>query len=76
MAMSRVNSKSIISVDPEVMSGCPVFKGTRVPVQTLFEYIEGGDDLAAFLEDFPSVKREQAVAVLELAMENLLAASN
>jgi uncharacterized protein (DUF433 family) len=55
-----------VSIDPEVMSGTPVFKGTRVPVQNLFDYIEGGDDLEAFLDDFPSVSKEAAVAVLEM----------
>jgi uncharacterized protein (DUF433 family) len=55
-----------ISIDPEVMSGTPVFAGTRVPVQTLFDYIEAGDDLAEFLDDFPSVTREAAIAVLEM----------
>ena len=54
-----------ISIDPEVMSGTPVFAGTRVPVQTLFDYIEGGDDLAEFLDDYTSVTREAAVAILE-----------
>jgi uncharacterized protein (DUF433 family) len=56
-----------ISIDPEVMSSSPVFAGTRVPVQTLFDYIEGGEDLAEFLDDFPSVSKEAAVAVLEMA---------
>ena len=60
-----------ISIDPEVMSGAPVFAGTRVPVQTLFDYIEGGDDLEAFLEDFPSVTKEAAVKVLEMAKTSL-----
>jgi uncharacterized protein (DUF433 family) len=55
------------------MGGTPVFIGTRVPVQTLLDYLEGGDPLNEFLEDFPSVSREQVVAVLELAKEMLLA---
>ena len=59
--------------DPEIMGGTAVFVGTRVPVQTLLDYLEAGDPLAEFLEDFPSVGREQAVAVLELAKELLLA---
>lgn len=54
-----------ISIDPEVMSGAPVFAGTRVLIQILFDYIEGGDDLSVFLEDFPSVSKEAALAVLE-----------
>jgi uncharacterized protein (DUF433 family) len=52
-----------ISIDPEVMSGAAVFAGTRVLVQTLFDYIEGGDDLAEFLDDFPSVSKESALAL-------------
>jgi uncharacterized protein (DUF433 family) len=60
-----------ISVDPEIMSGVPVFAGTRVPVQNLFDYIEGGDDLSEFLDDFPSVSKESALAVLEMAKKTL-----
>ena len=59
--------------DPDVMGGTPVFAGTRVPVQTFVEYLEAGDPLDEFLLDFPSVTRDQAVAVLELAKELLLA---
>jgi uncharacterized protein (DUF433 family) len=60
-----------ISIDPEVMSGAPVFAGTRVPIQTIFDYIEGGDDLETFLDDFPSVTKEAAVNVLEMAKTSL-----
>jgi uncharacterized protein (DUF433 family) len=60
-----------VSIDPEVMSGAPVFAGTRVPIKNLFDYIEGGDDLAEFLDDFPSVTLEAAVAVLEMAKQSL-----
>lgn len=60
-----------VSIDPEVMSGTPVFAGTRVPVKNLFDYIEGGEDLSEFLEDFPSVTKEVAVAVLEMAKKTL-----
>ncbi len=56
-----------ISIDPEVMSDAPVFAGTRDPIQTLFDYIEGGEDLSEFLDDFPSVSKEVALAVLEMA---------
>lgn len=63
-----------ISVDPEVMSGTPVFAGTRVPVQNLFDYIEGGEDLSEFLDDFPSVTKEAALAVLEMAKKSLTSA--
>jgi uncharacterized protein (DUF433 family) len=60
-----------VSIDPEVMSGAPVFAGTRVPVQNLFDYIEGGEDLSEFLDDFPSVSKEAALAVLEMAKKSL-----
>ena len=60
-----------ISVDPEVMSGLPVFAGTRVPVQNLFDYIEGGEDLSEFLDDFPSVSRQAAIEVLEMAKQSI-----
>ena len=60
-----------ISIDPEVMSGAAVFAGTRVPVQNLFDYIEGGEDLSEFLDDFPSVSKEAALAVLEMAKKSL-----
>lgn len=59
--------------DPEIMGGTPVFVGTRVPFQTLLDYLEGGEPLAVFLDDFPTVSREQAVAALEQAKEALLA---
>ena len=55
------------------MGGTPVFEGTRVPIQTLIEYIEGGESIDAFLKGFPTVKREQVIAVLEEAKEKLLA---
>jgi uncharacterized protein (DUF433 family) len=62
----------LITASPERLSGTPVFGGTRVPVQTLIEYLEAGDPLDAFLQDFPSVTREHAIAVLELAKSALL----
>lgn len=67
--------KAIISIDPEVMSGQPVFKGTRVPVESLFDHLEAGVSLDAFLDDFPSVSKEQAVAALEIA-NKLLTSKN
>jgi uncharacterized protein (DUF433 family) len=67
--------KNIISIDAEVLGGQPVFKGTRVPVETLFMHLEQGVSLNEFLEDFPTVTREQAVAVLELA-EKLVTSKN
>ncbi len=62
-----------ITCDPDVMHGTPVFRGTRVPVKTLFEYSESGDSLDDFLEGFPSVRREVAIQVLEEAKELRLA---
>jgi uncharacterized protein (DUF433 family) len=56
-----------IVTDPEIMGGTPVFAGTRVPVRILFEHLEAGDSLDVFLDDFPTVSRELAVAVLEEA---------
>jgi uncharacterized protein (DUF433 family) len=64
--------EEIVHTDPEILSGTPVFVGTRVPVQSLFDYLEGGETLDEFLEQFPSVRREQAVATLDLAQQALL----
>jgi uncharacterized protein (DUF433 family) len=64
---------SLVSRDPEVMSGAVCFTGTRVPVKHLFDYLEGSSTLEDFLQDFPSVSRERAVAVLEAAREHLAA---
>jgi uncharacterized protein (DUF433 family) len=63
------NLQLIVHRDPEILGGTPVFVGTRVPVKTLFDYLEAGDGLEDFLDDFPSVTREQAVAALKLARE-------
>ena len=65
-------SRSVICRDPEVMGGMPVFCGTRVPVQTLIEYLEAGDSIDEFLEGFPAVTREQVIAFLEEAKEKLV----
>jgi len=62
---------SLVSRDPEVMSGALCFAGTRVLVKNLFDYLEGASSLEDFLEDFPSVSRERAIAVLEAARERL-----
>ena len=62
----------LINRDPEIMSGTPVFRGTRVPVKTLFDWLEDKESLDYFLENFPSVSHEQAVAVLELSKDLLL----
>ena len=64
----------IIAVDPEVMGGTPCFAGTRVPVQTLLDYLEAGDSVDEFLEGFPTVKHGQVIAFLEQATEQLVAA--
>ena len=63
----------IVTVSPDVMSGTPVFAGTRVPVQTLMDYLEGGDSIEDFLEGFPTVSREQVIDFLEAAKERVLA---
>ena len=63
----------VVHSDPEILGGTPVFVSTRVPVQSLFDYLEGGETLDEFLRQFPSVKREQAVAALDLARDSLLA---
>jgi uncharacterized protein (DUF433 family) len=62
-----------ITRDPEVMHGIPVFRGTRVPVKTMFEYLENGDSLDDFLQGFPTVSRELAVQVLDQSRDLLLA---
>jgi uncharacterized protein (DUF433 family) len=62
----------IVHRDPDILSGIPVFLGTRVPIRTLFDYLEGGDTLDEFLRQFPSVRREQAIALLDLARESVL----
>ena len=61
----------VISIDPEVMSGTPVFRNTRVPIRHLFDYIEAGSDLEEFLADFPSVLKQDAIALLEMARDTL-----
>ena len=66
-------ASTLITVDPDIQSGAPVFAGTRVPVHNLFDYLEEGDSLDVFLRQFPSVTREQAVAVLERARVSLVA---
>jgi uncharacterized protein (DUF433 family) len=65
--------QDIAQSDPEILSGTPVFIGTRVPVKSLFDYLEGGETLDEFLRQFPSVKRDQAVTALEVARLTLLA---
>jgi uncharacterized protein (DUF433 family) len=68
--MREMSSKEqVVHSDPEIMGGELVFVGTRVPLYNLFDYLEAGDSLDEFLEQFPSVSREQAIAALELAKE-------
>jgi len=62
----------VIVADPEIMGGTPVFRGTRVPVQTLLDYLEAGDSIADFLKGFPTVTHKQVLAVLEQMKEQLL----
>jgi len=64
---------SAVLIDPEIMSGEPCFAGTRVPVRALLDYLEGGDTIDEFLEDFPTVSREKAIGLLEEAGELLIA---
>ena len=64
-----------ITIDPEIMSGAPVFKGTRVPVESLFTNLEGGVSLHDYLDAFPDVKPEQALAVLEYAHRSIIKAA-
>lgn len=66
-------SRAVVHTDPEIMGGTPVFVGTRVPAQSLFDYLEAGDSLEEFLEAFPTVSREQAIAALEIAREAVTA---
>ena len=67
MSAERRVAVSVVHAVPEIMGGLPVFRGTRVPVHNLFDYLEAGDSLERFLEQFPSVTREQAVSALEEA---------
>ena len=66
-------AEPVIVIDPEVMSGVPCFRGTRVPFKNLIDYLEGGHSLGEFLRQFPSVTREMAVQALEEAKDSLLA---
>jgi len=64
--------KAVVVIDPEIMSGTPCFAGTRVPVRNLLDYLEAGDPLDEFLEQFPTVSRKQAIAFLEQSAEAML----
>lgn len=67
--MSEIAKDDFVNIDPEILHGTPVFKGTRVPIDTLFDYLATGDSLDEFLEDFPSVKREQAEMAIDYARQ-------
>jgi len=70
-----MSSPDLITIDPDILGGAPVFKGTRVPVKTLFEYLENNYSLEEFLECFPSVSRELALRVLERSEQSLLSSA-
>jgi uncharacterized protein (DUF433 family) len=70
--MNPLSLKGIVHSDAEIMSGTPVFVGTRVPVESLFDHLKAGDSIEVFLDGFPSVKREQLVKVLELVEHEIL----
>jgi uncharacterized protein (DUF433 family) len=70
------DTSPVIHSDPEILNGTPVFVGTRVPFRTMLDYLEAGDPLDEFLEDFPTVTREQAVAALRLAGQMVVACAN
>ena len=59
----------VINIDPEILGGTPVFNGTRVPIKNLFDYLEGGDSIEIFLDDFDSVSKEQVIKVLEMSQK-------
>jgi len=71
--MSNGTLSEVFHCDPEVMGGTPVFTGTRVPVQNLVDYLEGGESIDEFLAGFPTVKRQQVIGFIEAAAERLLA---
>ena len=68
-----MKQRSVVHSDPNILGGTPVFVGTRVPVQAMIDYIEGGHSLNEFLDDFPTVTREIAIAALEQAKDSLIA---
>ena len=66
----------VINIDPEILGGTPVFSGTRVPIKNLFDYLETGDSIETFLQDFEGVRREQVVKVLEMSQKLIETSSN
>ena len=71
-----MEQREIIRANPEILGGTPVFAGTRVPVPSLFDHLEAGDSIDDFLEGFPSVRREQVIALLEISQEGVLQPAN
>ncbi|HYG21734.1 MAG TPA: DUF433 domain-containing protein [Verrucomicrobiae bacterium] len=70
--MKTENLKGIVHSDPEILGGTPVFTGTRVPLQNLIDYLQGGESIEDFLDGFPAVRREQVIAVIEAARLKML----
>ncbi len=68
----KLDVAQVFHSDPEIMGGTPVFTGTRVPIQNLFDYLEAGESIDDFLEGFPTVKREQVIGFIEAAKEKML----
>jgi uncharacterized protein (DUF433 family) len=68
--------QSVVTCNPDIMSGTPVFRGTRVPVQSLFDYLEAGESIDDFLNGFPSVSRGQVIALLEEAKDRMVEAAS
>ena len=73
--MKNADLRAVFHSDPEIMGGTPVFTGTRVPVQNLVDYLEGGESINDFLAGFPTVKREQVIGFIQAAKEKLLSAA-
>ena len=71
----QIEPHSVVHSDPNISGGTPVFCGTRVPVQSLFDYLEGGETVDQFVDQFPSVSKEQALAALDLARDSVLASA-
>ncbi|MFA7241865.1 MAG: DUF433 domain-containing protein [Sulfuricellaceae bacterium] len=74
LCSEKIMRSIAIKIDPDILGGAPCFAGTRVPVKTLFDFLENGDSLDVFLDEFPSVRHDQAVALLEESRQALLAA--
>lgn len=70
--MNAADLKGVVHSDPEIMGGAPVFVGTRVPLQNLIDYLEGGESIEDFLDGFPAVKRAQVITVIEAAKLKML----